>query len=119
MAKRVPPEKSTHDRKLREKARELKKQGYKVRADIRGYDKPRPIGTTKRIPDIEATRGTSRRIIVEVETPGSLRQRKDKEQLKTFTRHAAHKTGTKFEVIVTKPRKAQPKSSTARRPAKK
>lgn len=114
---RTTPEKSTHDRKVREKASELKKQGYKVRADIRGYDKPRPIGTTKRIPDIEATRGTSRRIIVEVETPGSLR--KDKEQLKTFTRHAAHKTGTKFEVILTKPRKAQPKSSITKRSTKK
>lgn len=112
MAKETTPEKSTHDRKVREKARELKKQGYEVRADIRGYDKPRPIGTTKRIPDIEATRGTSRRIIVEVETPGSLR--KDKEQLKTFTRHAAQKRGTKFEVVVTKPRKTQPKSSTKR-----
>ena len=118
MAKRVTPEKTTHDRKVREKARELKKQGYKVRADIRGYDKPRPIGREKRIPDIEA-RGHGVWKIIEVETPRSLRLRTHKEQLKTFTRHAAHKADTKFEVVVTKPRKPQPKSSITRRATKK
>ncbi len=116
MAKRITPEKSTHDRKVREKARELKKQDYEVRAAIRGYDRPRPIGKEKRIPDIEARKRGVRKII-EVETPGSLRT--DKEQLKTFTRHAAHKKGTTFEVIVTRPRKAQPKSSLTKRSPKK
>lgn len=92
---------STHDRKVREIARTLEKQGYKVRADVRGREKPKPIAK-KFVPDIEATRH-GRRVIVEVETPTSLS--KDKEQLKTFARHAGQKADTTFRVVVTKPRK--------------
>jgi len=103
MTKRTGREQSTHDRKVREIARQLKKQGSDVRAaGVRGYEQPHPIGKEKRIPDIEAKKGRSRRII-EVETPKSLIT--DKEQLKTFARHAGHKKGTKFDVVVTKSRK--------------
>ncbi|MBA7653681.1 hypothetical protein ES703_61538 [subsurface metagenome] len=105
MAKRTEREESTHHRKVRELARQLKKQDYEVRADgVRGYKRPRPIGKARRIPDIEAKKGSSR-VIVEVETPRS--RTWDKEQLKTFTRHAAQKKGTKFHVVVTKPRKGK------------
>ena len=93
---------STHDRKVREVARTLEKQGYRVRADLRGREKPRPVGTKKLVPDIEATRD-GRRLIVEVETPDSLAR--DKEQLKTFARHASQKSGTTLRLVVTKPRK--------------
>ena len=93
---------STHDRKVRQIARKLEKQGYKVRADIRGREKPKPIGSRKRVPDIEAIKA-GQRLIVEVETPSSLT--KDKEQLKTFARHAGHKSNTTLRVVVTKPRK--------------
>jgi len=104
MVKRIEREQRTHDRKVREIARQLRKQGSEVRADgIRGYQRPHPIGKERRIPDIEATTKRGSRLIIEVETPKSLRA--DKEQLKTFTRHAAHKKGTKFNVVVTKPRK--------------
>lgn len=103
MAKRTDAEQSAHDRKVREVARQYKREGYSVKADgIRGYKKPSAIGVHRRRPDIEATKAGSR-VIVEVETPDSLRT--DKEQLKTFTRHAAHKDRTKFHVVVTKPRK--------------
>ena len=85
---------------MREVARTLEKQGYKVRADVRGRDKPKTIGSKR--PDIEATRN-GRRLIVEVETPASLA--KDKEQLKTFARHAGQKADTTLRVVVTKPRK--------------
>jgi len=98
------------DRKVRELARQLKRQDYNVKADgIRGYSRPAPIGKERKRPDIEATKGSVRKII-EVETPRSLGA--DKEQLKTFTRHAAHKTGTRFEVVVTRPRKTESKTST-------
>lgn len=93
---------STHDRKVRQIARNLEKQGYKVRADIRGREKPRPIGSKKRVPDIEAIKA-GQRLIVEVETPSSLTR--DKEQLKTFARHAGQKSNTTLRVVVTKPRK--------------
>ena len=108
MADRTSREKSTHDRKVREIARRLKTEGYIVRADgVRGYARPRPIGRQMKRPDIEATRSGVRKII-EVETPSSLRS--DKEQLKTFTRHAAQKKGTRFAVVVTKPRRTQTSS---------
>ena len=93
---------SPHDRKVREVARSLEKQGYKVRADVRGREKPKHIGSKKLVPDIEATK-SGRRLIVEVETPASLA--KDKEQLKTFARHAGQKANTTLRVVVTKPRK--------------
>lgn len=105
MAKRTGQEQSTHDRKVRQLARQLRKQDYEVRADgVRGYKRPEPIGRMRRRPDIEAKKGSSR-LIIEVETPKSLIA--DREQLKTFTRHATHKKGTKFHVVVTKPRKGK------------
>ena len=93
---------SIHDRKVREIVRNLEKQGYKVRADVRGREKPRPIGPKKLVPDIEAT-GRGRRLIVEVETPAS--QVRDVQQIKTFARHAAQKADTTFRLVVTKPQK--------------
>ena len=92
---------STHDRKVRRVARDLEKQGFKVRADTRGREKPRPIGSKKLVPDIEAERA-GRRLIVEVETPIS--HARDKEQIMTFLRHAAQKGNTTFRLVVTKPR---------------
>ena len=92
----------THDRKVREIARKLQKQGWKVKADLPGYPKPSPIGKKKHIPDIEATKGGKRQII-EVETPQSLRT--DKEQITTFKQHASHREDTEFKLIITRPKK--------------
>jgi len=104
MAKRSSKEQSTHHRKVRELSRELKRDGYTVKADIRGYQRPRPIGKARVRPDIVATKsGTTR--IVEVETPSSLTR--DKEQLKTFIRSAAHRKRTTLDIVVTRPRKTK------------
>ena len=102
--KRADREQSAHDRKVREIARNLKKDGYSVKADVGRYGRPRPIGKDRRIPDIEATKA-GRRKIIEVETPRSLMT--DKEQMKTFMRHAAHKKNTSLDIVVTKPRKTR------------
>lgn len=97
-------EASTHDRKVREIVRTLEKKGYAVRADVRGREQPRPIGAKKLVPDIDAKHNkTGHRQIVEVETPTSLVT--DKEQIKTFVRHAARAKDTTFKIVVTKPRK--------------
>ena len=93
---------STHDRKVREIARDLDRQGYKVRADVRGREKPRPITSKRLVPDIEANRD-GRTLIVEVETP--LSEVTDKEQLKAFARHARRKADTTFRLVVTKPKR--------------
>ena len=100
--KRQDKEQGAHDRKVRKIARGLKNEGYTVKADIRGYEKPSAIGKHKRRPDIEATSKSGRRKIIEVETPKSLPR--DREQTKTFIRHAAQKKNTTLDIIVTKPR---------------
>jgi len=104
MMKRPTKEQSAHNRKVREIARDLKKQGYSVKAYVGRYKRPSPIGKDKRMPDIEATSKSGRRIIIEVETPKSWKT--DKEQIKTFIRHATHKKRTSFDIVFTKPRKS-------------
>lgn len=89
---------SRHDRTVKREAIELKKEGWNVKADLKGFEQPDPIGRSGRIPDIVATKRGHRKII-EVETPTSVV--KDKEQLSTFRRHAAQKPNTTFEVIET------------------
>ena len=95
---------STHDRKVREIVRSLEKQGYEVRADVRGREAPRPIGSKGLVPDIEAIRH-GRRLIVEVETTESLAR--DKGELKafaTFVRQPENEANTTLRLVVTKPR---------------
>lgn len=92
---------TTHDRKVREIARSLEKHGYQVKADVGRRETPNPIGT--KVPDIVAIKG-SRRWIIEVETPATIKA--DREQLKTFARHAAQRKDTTFDIIVTRPRQS-------------
>lgn len=91
---------TTHDRKVRQLASQLKKKGYKIQAHLKTYDTPDGIGKKNHIPDIVATRG-KHTIIVEVDTPDTV----DNDQLKTFQLSAAHRKNAKFEHVITKPRK--------------
>jgi Holliday junction resolvase len=104
MPKRSKTEQSAHDRKVRQLSRDLRKDGYEVRADVRGYKRPHPVGKAKLRPDIVAKKSGATRII-EVETPRSLVR--DREQLKTFTRSASHRKRTTLDVVVTRPRKTK------------
>ena len=90
----------THDRKVRQIANQLKKQGYNVKADIPGYENPPDIGKSEHTPDIFATKGSKTKII-EVDTPGT----ENKEQLSAFKRSAAQRDNADFEHVITKPRK--------------
>lgn len=99
MAKRTKRSKTIHNEKVRQIAERLEKQDWNVKADLRGYNKPEPIGKDGKIPDVEARkRGATR--LVEVETPETLEAHK--EQQATFRRSAAHKTRTTFKVVVAK-----------------
>lgn len=87
---------SEHDEVVRKEAEKLKRKGWKVKADLHGYEKPTPIGIHNRIPDIEATKPSSRRIMeVEGET-------EDKEQIRTFQQSAKMRPRTRFILIKTK-----------------
>ena len=98
MAKRSSTRQSTHDQKVTQEAQKLTNQGWKVKAVLPGYNKPEPIGRSKRITDVEATKGGRRRLI-EVETPDTIGR--DKKQQETFCRHAGQKPNTSFQVVVT------------------
>lgn len=97
---RKKSDQETHDRKVRQLARELKKQGFNVNAHIEGYDTPKPIGKNGRIPDIYAKKGSKEKI-VEVDTPDT----EEPAQLSTFRWSTAQRKNAKFEHIITKPRK--------------
>ncbi len=99
MPNRKPSNPSTHDKLVRQESDKLKQAGWKVQADIAGFDKPDPVGKDNRIPDIQATKG-GRVQLLEVETPKTLIQ--DKKQQETFRRSAAQKKNTTFKVIKTK-----------------
>lgn len=92
--------KDTHDRKVRQLSNQLKKEGWKVQADVPGYETPSSIGQGQYIPDIVAVKGKQKKII-EVDTLGT----EDSDQLSTFRRSAAQQDNTEFEHIITKPRK--------------
>lgn len=91
---------STHDRKVRQIANELKNKGWNVRADVSGFDTPDGIGQSGHIPDVLATKGLKTKI-VEVDTPRT----ENRDQLSTFRRSAANRQNGNFEHVITKPRK--------------
>lgn len=96
MRKKAKP--TAHDRRVKREVTRLRRGGWKVKADLPGHERPAPIGKKNRIPDIEATKPGTRRLI-EVETPESLVS--DSEQQSTFRRSAAQRNRTTFDVIVT------------------
>lgn len=90
----------THDRKVRQIAKDLKQKGWKVQADLKTYETPEGIGKNNHTPDIVATRGKKTKII-EVDTPGTV----DNDQLASFRRSASQRNNADFEHVITKPRK--------------
>lgn len=95
MAKPKSKQASKHDRKVGQIARQLKKEGWNVEADLPGFDNPDPIGKNRHVPDIRATKGGVERLI-EVETKDTLQG--DKEQHATFRRRAGQKSRTTFRI---------------------
>ena len=80
-----------HDRKVRRIAAAYLGRGYNVRADVPGYDRPRPV--RGKIPDVVATRGKTTRII-EVETDQTFDRHKDQRDI--FRDYADGRSRTRF-----------------------
>ena len=93
-----------HDKAVRKKANELKREGWEVKADISGFEKPSPVGRKELIPDIEATKAGAKRLY-EIETPESMIP--DKKQREVFRRHAKNKPRTTFHTIETSKNKTK------------
>ena len=94
---RTPKKQSAHDREVRELARQLQREGHRVKADLPGFEQPTPIGKDGRIPDIEATKRAATTLI-EVETKGT--DSSHKAQQSTFRRSATHRKRTTFKKII-------------------
>lgn len=95
MARRTPKQQSKHDRKVRQVANSLRRDGWRVEADIPGFDRPGGIGKDGRILDVLATKRGAERII-EVETQRTVRT--DSDQHATFRRSAGQKPRRSFKI---------------------
>jgi len=95
MAKRSSYRQNKHNSYVRQLANSLDRRGWNVKADIKGFEQPNPIGEKSKIPDILAENKEAKKII-EVETPDSIT--KDKKQHETFRRSAAQQNRTSFEI---------------------
>lgn len=93
--KRTKQTQSKHDTTVRRIAGGFKSQGWKVRADVKGYSAPRTIYNKQ--PDVIATKGAKTRI-VEVETKSSMK--KDISQRNAFSRFASLDKKRKFRTKV-------------------
>jgi len=96
---RTKKSQSKHDALVREIARELKKKGFDIAADVRGFPTPDTIGGSR--PDVVARKGKARKI-VEVETPDSVGSTRDAEQQRAFRAAAKRAKNTTFMRRVTK-----------------
>ncbi|MEA3494343.1 MAG: hypothetical protein U9R38_08200 [Candidatus Margulisiibacteriota bacterium] len=86
MPKRSKKGKSNHDKAVSRSAEWYKGQGFKVKADIKGWKKPKTIGGY--IPDLIAKKG-KKEIVLEVETPQTVE--KDHDQWQAFKEYADRK----------------------------
>ncbi len=102
MAKRSKRSQSRHDTEVRRLANQYKRQGYDVKADIRGFSKPDTIGGYR--PDVVATKGRQRKI-VEVETTESISSTRDEGQQRAFRKAAKRSENTTFRRLVVKTRR--------------
>lgn len=85
---------SKHDSEVRKTAKELKAKGFDVHADISGFPKPETIHGFR--PDVIAKKGR-KKIVVEVETPDSVKSARDLKQQKAFRAQANGNQNTTFK----------------------
>ena len=87
---------SKHNQKVRKVAGGYKAQGYKVKADTKGY--PQPLNVGGRRADVVAIKGRDK-VLVEVETRKSMKT--DTKQSQGL-RKIAKKSGYRFRTVKTR-----------------
>ncbi len=92
MLKRVKTGQKKHDNAVLRSAKWYKGQGFKVKADLPEWEKPKNIGGF--IPDLIAKK-SKREIIKEIETKDT--NKKDKKQHEVFKEYASRKRGREFK----------------------
>lgn len=100
MPKRTAASQTRHDRAVRRHADALERQGWSVKADVKGFDRPSVVcnsGNTCRRPDIVATKAGKTKI-VEWETRQS--HGKDRSQHDVFRDYARRRPNTSVDVRI-------------------
>lgn len=97
MGKRGASTQSKHDQKVLKEAKALQKKGFSVKADIKGFDKPKSINGRR--PDVQARKGKVEKII-EIETPKTLKT--DIQQQNTFEKYADRGKNRSFGIKIAK-----------------
>lgn len=87
-----------HDAKVLSIARKLERQGFDVKADIRGYEQPDIIRGFR--PDVVGTKGRQRKIH-EVETRDSVDSARDQKQQRAFRQAADQSKNSTFKRTIT------------------
>jgi hypothetical protein len=94
LGKRTPERQNDHDKCVKAIATKWKDEGWSVKADLEGWEKPSEIGGY--IPDIEALKSITR--ICEVETEETLES--DKDQWETFKDYCDEHSGYSFWLYI-------------------
>lgn len=92
MQKRTKAGQRRHDLSVLRSANHYKGRGFKVKADLPNFVKPKKI--KKFVPDLIAKKG-EKEIILEIETQGT--NEKDKEQQQAFREYAGKSKGKTFK----------------------
>ena len=87
-----------HDAKVLSTARKLERQGFDVKADIRGYEQPDIIRGFR--PDVVGTKGRQRKIH-EIETRDSVDSARDQKQQRAFRQAADQSKNSTFKRTIT------------------
>ena len=95
--KRSARSQSKHDKAVERRAKQLERQGFDVKADLKGWKQPGTIRGVR--PDIDARKG-AKRVIVEVETTESKNDARAQRQRSVFAGAAKRSAKTTFEKIV-------------------
>ena len=96
--KRSRRSQTKHDAKVLSIARKLERQGFEIKADVRGYEQPDTIRGFR--PDVVGTKGCQRKIH-EVETKDSVDGPRDQKQQRAFRQAADQSKNSTFKRTIT------------------
>ena len=99
MTTRSRKSQSKHNGKVKKLAKDYKKRGYNVKADIEGCGQPETIGGLR--PDLLASKDGNE-TVVEVETQDSKDSARDLKQQKTFKQWSQKNQKRRYRRVLTK-----------------
>jgi len=89
---------SQHNGLVRRFAKDYEAKGYKIEADIKGYDQPGTVGGLR--PDLMVEK-SGHKTLIEVETPDSLGSKRDEKQQQAFKNWSKSSSTKHYKRVVT------------------